>query len=57
MPKSAFEITDDTKNVFYHPTSKKVYCDDKNAPPLRRRTPKPTRTKSKTRSDGRLVAQ
>lgn len=47
MPKSAFEITDDTKNVFYHPTSKRVYSDDKNAPPLKRRTPKPTKTKSK----------
>ena len=47
MPKSAFEITDDTKNVFFRPSSKRVYFDDKNAPPLRRRTPKPTKTKPK----------
>ena len=47
MPKSAFEITDDTKNVLFHPTSKKVYADDKNAPPLKRRTPKQTKAKPK----------
>ena len=47
MPKSTYEITDDTKNVRFHPTSKKVYADDKNAPPLRRRTPKSTKAKPK----------
>ena len=35
MPNSTFEIIDDTKNVLFHPSSKKVYADDKNAPPLR----------------------
>ena len=47
MPKSAFEITDNTKNVIFHPTPKKVYSDDRNAPALKRRTPKRTKTKSK----------
>lgn len=47
MPKSTFEITDDTKNVLFHPSSKQVYADDKNAPPLRRRTPKPAKAKPK----------
>ncbi len=40
MSKSAFQITDDTKNVLFLPTSKRVHADDKNAPPLKRRTPK-----------------
>ena len=47
MPNSTFEITDDTKNVLFHPSSKKVNADDKNAPPLRRRTPKRTKAKPK----------
>lgn len=47
MPKSTFEIADDTKNVLFQPTSKKVYADDKNAPPLKRRTPKATKAKPK----------
>lgn len=47
MSKSAFQITDDTKNVLFRPTSKKVYADDKNAPPLKRRTPKSPKARLK----------
>lgn len=47
MTKPVYEITDNTKNVFFHPTSKIVYADDPNAPPLKRRTPKPAKPKSK----------
>ncbi len=47
MPKTTYEITDDTKNVRFNPTSRMVYADDKNAPPLRRRTPKSTKPKPK----------
>lgn len=45
MPKPAYEITDGTKNVLFRPTSKIVYADDKNAPPLKRRTPKSAKAK------------
>ena len=55
MSKSAFQITDDTKNVFFRPTSKKVYADDKNAPPLKRRTPKSPKTRLKrVQSDDKM---
>ncbi len=45
MPKSTFEIADDTKNVLFRPTPNLVYADDKNAPPLKRRTPKSSKAK------------
>ena len=47
MPKIAIEIADDTKNVLFHPTPNRVYGDDKNAPPLKRRTPKRSKAKPK----------
>ncbi len=53
MPKLVIEITDDTKNVLFHPTAKRVYGDDKSAPPLKRRTPRRSKAKPKRiQSDG-----
>ena len=55
MSKSAFQITDDTKNVLFRPTSKRVHADDKNAPPLKRRTPKSPKARLKrAQTDGKM---
>lgn len=40
MSKSAFKITDNTKNVVFHPSENRVVAGDKDSPLLKRSAPK-----------------
>ena len=50
MSKSAFEIVQDVKDIYVeHSRDRATYASDMGAPPLKRRTPKPTKQQPEQR--------